>query len=107
MVVLNYSATIETVTTLSTYLSQTITNGNSLLGTGQAPQYGAFMTNNPLPDGYPWGKATARQTNPYTDCPKTGVTRYYDFTIGAITLAPDGYGMSPVRFQCKSDHGRT
>lgn len=51
-----------------------------------------------MPDGYPWGNRTARQSNPYKDMPKTGVTRYYDFTIDQMTLAPDGYCISSTRW---------
>src|SRR5262245_28569777 len=87
--------------TLATSLPQQSTNGNSMLGTEMAPQFNQYLTNNPLPEGSPWGSRTARQTNPYRDPPITGVTRYYDFTIDKKTLAPDGYcKMSSVR---KSD----
>jgi hypothetical protein len=84
--------TYGNIMTLAANLTQNYTNGNSLLGTVMAPQYGAFLTNNPLSGGYPWGSATARKTNPYLEAPKTGVTRYYDFTIDAMTLSPDGFG---------------
>lgn len=50
-----------------------------------------MLTNNPLPDGYPWGKLTDSGTNPYVENPHTGVTRYYDFTISRGLIAPDGY----------------
>lgn len=81
------------VTAMVASLSQTITNGESLLGTEMAPQYPPFMTfDNPTPDGFPWGARTAGQSNPYKDVPETGMTRYYNFTISKMTLAPDGYG---------------
>lgn len=79
-------------TAMCTSLPQAVTNGNSVLGTDMAPQYPSFMTDNSLPDGYPWGSRTAGRTNPYRDCPQTGVTRYYNFTLQKMTLAPDGFG---------------
>ena len=50
-----------------------------------------FLTNNPLPSGYPWGKLTDYNTNPYSDWPRTGVIRTYDFTLSRGVIAPDGY----------------
>jgi hypothetical protein len=92
MVLLPRGYTIkEAISTLAASLPQNVTNGNSYLGTEIAPQYSPYLANNPLPDGYPWGNRTARQSNPYKDMPKTGVTRYYDLTIAEKTLAPDGY----------------
>ena len=60
-----------------------------------------------MPNGAPWGTATANNTNPYTNPPNTGkqtsflaratldsakgVIRSYDFTIKRGKLAPDGY----------------
>ena len=75
-------------------LPQSITNGNSMLGTGLAPQYPPFMNDAPISNGYPWGTRTARKSNPYKDIPDTGVTRYYNWIIDKMTLAPDGYGIS-------------
>ena len=75
-------------------LPQSITNGNSMLGTELAFQYPRFMNNTPISDGYPWGTRTARDSNPYKDMPNTGITRYYNWTIDKMTLAPDGYGIS-------------
>ncbi|KAH8589373.1 multicopper oxidase-domain-containing protein [Bisporella sp. PMI_857] len=71
-------------------LSQEKTNGVSLLGTLNAPTLQPFLTNNPLPYGYPWGKRTSIGTNP-NDIPNTGVIRKYDFTIKRSVVAPDGY----------------
>jgi hypothetical protein len=79
---------------MATSLPQFITNGNSMLGTELAPQYSPFMNNAPMSDGYPWGTRTAGKSNPYKDIPDTGVTRYYNWTIDKMTLAPDGYGIS-------------
>ena len=75
-------------------LPQSITNGNSMLGTELAPRYPPFMNNTPISDRYPWGTRTASKSNPYKDIPDTGVTRYYNWTIDKMTLAPDGYGIS-------------
>jgi FtsP/CotA-like multicopper oxidase with cupredoxin domain len=50
-----------------------------------------FLTNNPLPDGLPWGKRTGAGTNPYVEYPTTGVVRHYDFTVSRGFIAPDGY----------------
>jgi len=76
---------------LTASLPQQSTNGNSMLGTDMAPVLGQYLTNNPLPDGTPWGHRTARQSNPYKDMPQTGVTRYYYWTVDTKTLAPDGF----------------
>jgi hypothetical protein len=95
MVLIPYRNMTKITSVVAAALPQQGTNGNSVLGTVEAPQYGPFLASNPLPDGYPWGTATARQTNPYLDCPQTGVTRYYDFTIDTKMLAPDGYGTMP------------
>jgi len=67
-------------------------DGNSVLGSFDAPTLPAFRTDGgtPLPFGFPWGKSTANNTNYYTDTPNTGVTRYYDFEISAGRIAPDG-----------------
>lgn len=72
-------------------LTQEQTNGASQLGTLDAPQFPQFLTSNPLPDGYPWGTQTANNSDPYTEAPNTGVTRYYQFTLSRAQLAPDGY----------------
>jgi hypothetical protein len=53
-------------------LSQQITNGNSLLGDLSSPPLAEFLTDNPLPDGFPWGDATVFKTNYYTSSPNTG-----------------------------------
>ena len=43
-----------------------------------------------MSQGFPWGSRTAGETNPYTDYPDTGVTRYYNWEITNQTIAPDG-----------------
>ncbi|KAI9840148.1 MAG: hypothetical protein M1838_004201 [Thelocarpon superellum] len=73
-------------------LTQQATNGLSLLGTLNAstlPQ--SLNAGSSFPVAFPWGQATASNTNPSTDAPNTGVIRKYDFTISRGQLAPDGY----------------
>ena len=65
-----------------------------MLGTLQAPTLPSFLTNNPLPQGFPWGTATVATTNPYEFSPNTGVIRQYDLTIARGFLAPDGVNKS-------------
>ncbi|TVY15230.1 oxidoreductase ptaK [Lachnellula arida] len=72
-------------------LSQQQTNGGSTWGTLDNPLLPQFLTNNPLPWGLPWGPLTAKDDNPYTSAPNTGVIREYDFTIKRGQIAPDGY----------------
>lgn len=50
-----------------------------------------FLSNNPLPNGFPWGTLTATGTSPYTQSPTTGIIRSYDFTISRGVISPDGY----------------
>ena len=64
------------------------------MGTLSAPTLPNFLTNNPLPNGFPWSTANATNTNPYERCPVVGVTRSYDFTITRGFLAPDGVNKS-------------
>lgn len=71
-------------------LSQSQTNGRSNLGTFQAPKLPWFIGGGPAPQGFPWGGRTAKNTNYYDDVPNTGITRRYDFTVSAMTIAPDG-----------------
>ncbi|KAJ4298794.1 hypothetical protein N0V88_003827 [Collariella sp. IMI 366227] len=82
---------LEPLYTVKATLTQSNTNGLSLLGTLLAPALPLFLTNNPLPDGYPWGKLTDYGNNPYRECPSTGVTRYYELTVSRGVIAPDGY----------------
>lgn len=77
-------------------LSQSATNGASTYGTLQAPLIAAFLTNNPLPQGFPWGSRTANNSNPYENSPTTGVIRKYDFTIHRGFIAPDGVNRSVI-----------
>lgn len=76
-------------------LSQLQTNGESLLGTTSAATLPYFMTNNPIPNGYPWSNLNC-YTNYYKTHPNTGVIRKYDFTIKRGTIAPDGYELSAI-----------
>ena len=78
-------------------LPQGKTNGNSLLGTLQAPKYSRYngeapgQTNSSVAPagGFPWGSRTG-STNPYSSAPVTGVIRSYNFVISRGYLAPDG-----------------
>jgi len=63
----------------------------SLLGTLTFPFLPFFLSDNPLPNGYPWGKLTDWGNNPYVHYPNTGVIRTYDFTVNRGLIAPDGY----------------
>lgn len=74
---------------LNPHLPQDKTNGNSVLGTMNAPKLPRWL-NGPMPQGFPWGSRTAQNTNPYTDPPNTGVTRPYTFHITEQTIMPDG-----------------
>ncbi|KAI9814972.1 MAG: hypothetical protein M1826_002104 [Phylliscum demangeonii] len=71
-------------------LTQQATNGLSLWGTFDAPEFPAFMINNPLPDGFPWGSRTS-DTDYYHDVPTTNVVRTYTFNIARGKAAPDGF----------------
>lgn len=88
--------TIINSVSLLAALPQIATNGLSLLGTLKAPLVADFLTNNPLPNGYPWGTRTAATTNPYEQSPTTGVIRSYDFTITRGLIAPDGVNKSVI-----------
>ncbi|KAK0733755.1 multicopper oxidase-domain-containing protein [Lasiosphaeria miniovina] len=72
-------------------LGQQKTNGASLLGTLVFPFLPFFLTNNPLPSGFPWGGLNDWNSNPYVEYPRTGVIRSYDFTVSRGFIAPDGY----------------
>ncbi|KAK4447445.1 multicopper oxidase-domain-containing protein [Podospora aff. communis PSN243] len=72
-------------------LAQRKTNGASVLGTLAFPFLPFFLTNNPLPSGYPWGTLRDFDNNPYVNYPNTGVIRTYDFTVSRGIIAPDGY----------------
>lgn len=73
-------------------LSQYQTNGQSVWGTLNASALPPWLDTpgQPMPQGYPWGGATASNTNPYTSPPNTGMTRKYSFTVAMGTIAPDG-----------------
>ncbi|KAF2459428.1 Cupredoxin [Lineolata rhizophorae] len=62
--------------------------GNSQYGTLDMPEFPTCLTNNPMPDGFPWGSRDC-SSDP-ADIPNTGVTRHYDFTIARAVVAPDG-----------------
>ena len=72
-------------------LSQLSTNGQSPLGTLQAPKLGPYRSDGTtLEDGFPWGGRTAKNANPYKERPSTGNTRSYVFNVARGTIAPDG-----------------
>ncbi len=86
------SKLLHGTTALVAALSQQRTNGASQLGTLNAPKLPAFLTNNPVVNGFPWGSSkNAYNSDGYYDAPNTGVVRSYDFTVARGTVAPDGY----------------
>jgi hypothetical protein len=48
-------ATLGAITTVTASFRQTTTDGGSTLGTVVAPILPDFLTNNLLPNGFPWG----------------------------------------------------
>ncbi|GIZ38218.1 hypothetical protein CKM354_000164100 [Cercospora kikuchii] len=62
-------------------------NGPTPLGLLPTPVLPKFLGGS---QGIPWGNQTAGGTNVYEVTPDTGVTRYYNFNIARMTLAPDG-----------------
>jgi len=79
----------DEITNVDWNLKQSDTNGESSLGSLDAPTYGAFLPDRRRQTTAPWGSRTAKNTEPQ-DCPDTGVVRSYNFTIARSTLAPDG-----------------
>jgi len=79
-------------------LSQSATNGQSLLGTFKAPKLPPWISGGgtPMPQGRPWGGKTCGNTNAYEDPPHTGVTRFYDFHVSKQIVSPDGVNKSAV-----------
>ena len=78
---LNFTSSLNSTATLP----QSVTNGNSQLGTLNAPTLPQQLSSSN------WGSRTANNTNPYTQPPNTGVIRSYDFHIKRGTIAPDGF----------------
>ncbi|RMD44879.1 hypothetical protein DV735_g374, partial [Chaetothyriales sp. CBS 134920] len=72
-------------------LPQDETNGNSPLGTDEAPTYPLYLSPGPS-----WGNSTANGTNPYTPRSPAGVVRSYTFVISRSTIAPDGVERSVI-----------
>lgn len=66
------SNVITSLVQINAALNSCQTNGRSVLGTLEAPLLPDFLRNNPLPNGFPWGPASADHTNPYTQAPNTG-----------------------------------
>ncbi|KAI0150937.1 Cupredoxin [Pestalotiopsis sp. NC0098] len=81
---------------LAPRMSQEMTNGKSVWGTLDAPTFPDFLTDNPLPNGKPWGSVQRRDYDSSTTPPVTGVTRYYDFDVRRGILAPDGFEKSGI-----------
>ena len=91
------SAVVNGILALSSLvpvLPQSATNGNSSLGTLQAPTLPQFVATPNLPDGFPWGAATVANTNPYTTTPGGGQTHSYQFNIARGNIQPDGVNRS-------------
>ncbi len=78
---LNFTSNLNT----TAVLPQSVTNGASQLGTLQAPTLPFQLS------ASDWGSRSVQGANPYTNSPRTGVVRYYDFHIKRHTIAPDGY----------------
>ena len=87
---------LSTLLGITAALSQSLTNGQSRIGTLEAPKLPDFLSNNPLPLGFPWAGGTVGNTNPYQNAPVTGVVRNYDFTISRAALSPDGFQKSMI-----------
>ncbi|KAL1392058.1 Cupredoxin [Phyllosticta capitalensis] len=81
-------------------LDPTKNNGASKWGTLDAPTYGRYLPSESssqrrdTQSDLPWGSRTANGSNPYTDMPDTGVTRYYEFTVSYMDISPDGVNKS-------------
>ena len=43
-----------------------------------------------MPQGQPWGSRTANVSYSPNDIPNTGMTRYYNWTVSPMMIAPDG-----------------
>lgn len=78
---LNFTSNLNTTATLP----QAITNGASKLGTLEAAILPLQLSSSN------WGSRNAKTANPYTESPKTGHVRSYNFHIARGTIAPDGY----------------
>jgi hypothetical protein len=58
------AATLGAITTVAASLPQTAINRGFALGTLVAPTLPDFLTNSPLPKGFPWGADTVFNTDP-------------------------------------------
>ncbi|KAI0011981.1 multicopper oxidase-domain-containing protein [Xylariaceae sp. FL0662B] len=75
-------------------LTSSSQNGKSLWGTILAPTLPLWILGHGGKGGdgkCPWGGMTAKDHNPYTEAPDTGITRHYEFNISRGVIAPDGY----------------
>ncbi|KAK5140404.1 hypothetical protein LTR04_003017, partial [Oleoguttula sp. CCFEE 6159] len=84
--------TLQNVTSLVSALTPHQQCGDSVFGTLQAPTFPQSLTDNPMPNGFPWGTRTPQNSDAtnINDIPNTGVTRYYDFSIARAVISPDG-----------------
>ena len=73
-------------------LSQNSTNGNSTLGTTNAPRLAYYVANTPTA---PWLPANIG-TDPYTNPPDTNVTVHKTLVISRGNIAPDGVNRSVI-----------
>ncbi|KAK3116844.1 hypothetical protein LTR53_002338 [Teratosphaeriaceae sp. CCFEE 6253] len=71
-------------------MSSSVNNTWSILGTPQHQPLPHWLTNNPMPQGRPWGGRDSWNTNYYKDTPETGMTRYYEWSVAKLQCAPDG-----------------
>ncbi|PHH77561.1 hypothetical protein CDD80_493 [Ophiocordyceps camponoti-rufipedis] len=72
------------------FIINSFTYSRSILGTPGQPYFPGFLTNNPLPNGRPWSNFN-KYTNYYSDYPRTGVIRRYDWVVTRETIAADGF----------------
>jgi hypothetical protein len=77
----DYPAWIPAGGDMTPGLTQNKTNGDSVLGTKDAPKYPPYL------DGYKDGGKTPKDTK---DVPNTGVTRKYKFVVSYKDISPDG-----------------
>lgn len=79
----------DSLTGSSWNLNQSSTNGDSPLGSIDAPHYKSYLPDRRRQTTSPWGDRTTTNSDPSVP-PNTGVVRSYNFTIAQSTLAPDG-----------------
>ncbi|KAI9672710.1 MAG: hypothetical protein M1831_000145 [Alyxoria varia] len=74
-----------------TVMNQVFQNGGGIWGLGglDLPLF-RKDGGTPTPNGWPWGKITTTNANPYTSAPDTSMDRKYNFRLSRCTIAPDG-----------------